>query len=202
MARKIVMNTILKLSVSFLLCFFALSGMQAQDINQKEPTINAQFSELIESANNYQEYKVVKHALLLRLQEKTKVKIDELNKNIQQLEDSLSVKQNRIEKLNRSLSSTQEDLDLVNSEKNNIQFLGISTDKSTYQSIMWGVVFVLLIILLFFIYKFKSSNAATREAKQNLQECEAEFDDYKKRALEKQQRLGRQLQDEINRNKA
>jgi predicted PurR-regulated permease PerM len=176
--------------------------MQAQDINQKEPTINAQFSELIESANNYQEYKVVKHALLLRLQEKTKVKIDELNKNIQQLEDSLNAKQNRIEKLNRSLSSTQEDLDLVNSEKNNIQFLGISTDKSTYQSIMWGVVFVLLIILLFFIYKFKSSNAATREAKQNLQECEAEFDDYKKRALEKQQRLGRQLQDEINRNKA
>ncbi|WP_394907082.1 hypothetical protein [uncultured Mesonia sp.] len=196
------MNNILKLSVTFLLCFFALSGIRAQDSVQKEPTINEQFSELIENANNYQEYKVVKHALLLQLQKKTKVKIDGLNKNIQQLEDSLSAKQNRIEKLNHSLSSTQEDLDLVNSEKNNIQFLGISTDKSTYQSIMWGVVFVLLIILLFFIYKFKSSNAATREAKENLQECEAEFDDYKKRALEKQQRLGRQLQDEINRNKA
>ena len=70
--------------------------------------------------------------------------------------------------------------------------------KGTYMAMMWGIVAILILALVFFIYKFKNSNAVTKEAKKRLDDTEKEFDTYKKKALEKEQRLGRLLQDEKN----
>ncbi|MAM18272.1 MAG: hypothetical protein CME35_04800, partial [Gramella sp.] len=56
----------------------------------------------------------------------------------------------------------------------------------------------LLLLLIVLFIKFKSSHTATREARQKLQETEKEFDTYRSKALEKEQRLGRMLQDERN----
>jgi len=74
----------------------------------------------------------------------------------------------------------------------------MATNKGTYQTTMWVIILALVLILLFFIYKFKNSNVLTKEARKNLAENEAEFEEYRKTALEKQQKLGRMLQDEKN----
>ena len=104
----------------------------------------------------------------------------------------------KIENLKAELNNTQNNLNQVTEEKDQISFFGIATDKGTYQTIMWVIVFALVLILVFFIYKYKQSNVLTKEAKKNLAENEAEFDEYRKKSLEKQQKLGRQLQDEKN----
>ncbi|MFL0155057.1 hypothetical protein V2714_10940, partial [Tenacibaculum maritimum] len=62
----------------------------------------------------------------------------------------------------------------------------------------WGVITILFISLFFFIYKFKESSALTKEAKNNLAEIEQEFEEHRKKSLEKEQKIRRQLQDEIN----
>jgi uncharacterized damage-inducible protein DinB len=64
---------------------------------------------------------------------------------------------------------------------------------------MWGIILVLIIALLIFIYRFKKNHSQTTEARQNLSTTEKEFEAYRAKALEKEQRLGRQLQDERNR---
>ena len=64
---------------------------------------------------------------------------------------------------------------------------------------MWGIVATLIIALLFFIFRFNKRNTQTTEAKNNLLQTEKEFEDYRAKALEKEQRLGRLLQDERNR---
>ena len=66
---------------------------------------------------------------------------------------------------------------------------------------MWSIIGLLIIGLLFFIYKFKNSNAVTKEAKLKLAETEEEFDQHRQKKLEEQQQLRRKLQDEINKNK-
>ena len=43
-----------------------------------------------------------------------------------------------------------------------------------------------------------SSNILTKQAKKKLEEVENSFESYKHKALEKEQKLGRQLQDERN----
>jgi len=82
-----------------------------------------------------------------------------------------------------------------------MSFLGMQVSKSTYNSILWTVIAGLLGTLLFFIYKFKKSNTLTQEARSNLSELEVEYEDHRRRALEREQKISRQLQDEINKYK-
>ncbi|MBD3661274.1 MAG: tRNA (guanine-N1)-methyltransferase, partial [Arenibacter algicola] len=59
----------------------------------------------------------------------------------------------------------------------------------------------LLMFLIFFIYKIRNSNNSTQEAKSTLAEEETEYEDHRRRALEREQKISRQLQDEINKHK-
>ncbi|TQD40034.1 hypothetical protein [Haloflavibacter putidus] len=176
--------------------------LQAQNTGDKN--INEQFEELLESSNNYQDYKVVKQYKLTRLQKSTVNHIKELKTEIDSANVKIAKQQSQIDKLQEKLNTANADLEQVNLEKDQIKFFGLPTDKGTYQTIMWLIVLGLVLILLFFIYRFKKSNALTKEAKHKLNENEEEFELYRKKALEKQQILGRQLQDErnkVNKNK-
>jgi sensor domain CHASE-containing protein len=79
-----------------------------------------------------------------------------------------------------------------------MSFLGAQVSKVTYNFILWTIILGLLLLLLLFIYKFRRSNFLTQEAKANLSDLESEYEDHRRRALEREQRISRQLQDEIN----
>jgi DNA repair exonuclease SbcCD ATPase subunit len=187
MKLKYFLFTISLLSASFI-------GFSQEDIN----SINSQFEEVIENSNNYQDYKVVKRFKLSELQKNTAAKINTLNQEIEASKKIIQEQKASIENLKSQLNETENKLNQITQEKDEISFFGIPTQKGTYQTIMWVIVFTLVLILVFFIYKYKKSNVLTKEAKNNLAEYEAEFEDYRKSALEKQQKLGRQLQDEKN----
>ncbi|MGB1000126.1 MAG: hypothetical protein ACPGVE_07285, partial [Flavobacteriales bacterium] len=72
--------------------------------------------------------------------------------------------------------------------------------KSAYQAIMWAIVAVLALLLLIFIGKFKSSSSLTSQSQKEKLTLESELEDVKKKALEREQKLKRELQDEINKN--
>jgi len=178
------------------LFFSVILHAQEEQTETNDSSINGQFTELIKDANNYQDYKVVKQIKLERLQQNTVTEINSLNDEIEEANDTIAQQKKEIKKLAQDLSNTQNNLSQANQEKEEINFIGIATDKSTYQSIMWLIVLGLVLILLFFIYKHKNSNAQTKEAKKRLNDVEEDYDDFKKKSLEKQQRLGRMLQDE------
>ena len=83
-------------------------------------------------------------------------------------------------------------------QKDSIKFLGIEFSKSTYNLLVWSLIGILIILLLYFIYRFKNSNVVTVKAKTDLQELEEEFAVHKKKSLDREQKLRRKLQDEIN----
>ena len=78
---------------------------------------------------------------------------------------------------------------------------GLQMSKTNYNVLLWSIIGILLVLLVFFIYKFKNSNSVTREAKKSLVETEEEFEDHRRVALEREQKVRRQLQDEINKQK-
>jgi hypothetical protein len=59
----------------------------------------------------------------------------------------------------------------------------------------------LLAFLIFFVFRFKSSNTLTNQAQKLLNETEEEFETYKRVAIEREQKVRRELQDEINKHK-
>ncbi len=187
-------------NLSFILCFLitTLSVAQEDTTTQGPKTIDEQFSELIESSNNYQQFKVIDKSKINTLQAKTKERIESLNAEIADLKKQIAAQDVEAKKLESSLTETQDTLTTVETEKDSMNLFGAQMSKASYQAIVWGIAGVLLAGLLFFIYRFRNSNVLTREAQHKLDETEAEFDEYRRKALEKEQKLGRQLQDERN----
>lgn len=170
----------------------------AQENAESKNSIDEQFTDLLENSNNYKQYEVVKKTKLIELQKNTRAKISGLENRIVVSENNIKDQKKEIDRLNAELAETTGNLQDAAQAKNEISFFGLPTNKTTYRIITWGILLILLVALAIFIYKFKNSHIQTKEAKKNLQETEDEFEEYRKKALEKQQKLGRSLQDERN----
>ncbi len=184
------------------LSFFILtiSGKTVAQENVTGPNVvEEEFTNLIENSNDYQGYKVVDYNELVSLKNKTAQYFANLNEEIITQKNTIDQQQDQIAQLREELESTQQELERVNADKDAITFLGMPFSKGSYMAFMWGIVGLLVLALLFFIYRYNKGNAQTVEARNKLHSTEKEFDAYREKALEKEQRLGRQLQDERNR---
>lgn len=187
------------------LCLGVLLNVQAQT-PQTEPTppknVVEQYDQVIESSGNYnngaKRYKVIERPKLDRYRKQLSDSVTNLKSKISTLNKRIEDQVSEISTLNTNLSSTQKNLENTNLEKDSMSFFGSQMSKGSYQTMMWTIAGVLLLGLLLFIFRFKNSNTLTRQAKRKLAELELDFDDYKRKALEKEQKLGRQLQDERN----
>lgn len=184
----------------FLIAFTTLLvgfNCYSQTSSPKNP-INDEFSELIESSNNFKGYKVVDFEGLTSLQDKTEDYIGNLKNEITTYQVSLQTQKDTIKKLKANLASLENQLAEVTAEKDAINFIGMPLSKSTYSALMWGIIGILVLALALLLFRFKSSNARTKEFRQKFVEIEKEFEAFRAKSLEKEQRLGRQLQDERN----
>lgn len=171
--------------------------------NEEKPsldngTLKSQYNYLIEESNDYQDYKVIKQAWTKKFERSLNDSLKAFAQSKQEARDLAKSQVAEIENLKAQLAGTQDSLSVVNEEKNSIALLGVPMEKSGYKTVMWSVIGVLVLLLVFFIFRFKSSNAASTLAKDNLNDVEEEFAEYKKRSLEREQKLRRELQDEIN----
>ncbi|MDA9070340.1 tRNA (guanine-N1)-methyltransferase [Algibacter sp.] len=169
-------------------------------------TIDNQFEYILKKSGNFkgtngQAYEAVKRSMFLALRAHTMDSLKTVHKNLAETKAVVKTQAKEISDLKANLSNTQTDLDTTNSEKNNMALFGMQMSKSNYNVLMWSIIAGLFALLIFFVYKFKSSNSITREAKHNLAEIEEEFEDHRRTALEREQKVRRQLQDEINKQK-
>lgn len=186
-------------SIVFAVLAMAFTGvMTGQDNNAGQNPVEEDFNNVIESSNDYQGYKVVDYNELINLRNTTSQRFARINEDIISQQETIDQQQNQIVELQNELESTRQDLERVSAEKDEISFLGIPFSKSGYQTFMLSIIGLLVLALLFFIYKYKSSHEQTREARDKYNTTEKEFEAYRAKALEKEQRLGRLLQDERN----
>ena len=193
--------SIITFTMKYLFLSLALatcSILAAQNPEPDSKTIDTQFKELIEESNNFKEYKLIKQTDINRLRKNTNEHIEGLNTNIASLEKSIKTKDIKIASLEEELASVNTELTEVNANKNSMNFLGIQTNKAVYNTIVWSIVGILAFLFVFMAMRFKSSNSITRAANKQLQTTEDELEELRRKSIEKEQKLGRQLQDERN----
>jgi len=195
--KKLTSLLVFLLSVNL---FFA-QNQTKQKLSLNSGTIDNQFEYVITKSNRYQDYKVVKKTWLYALKAHT---LDSLKAVHKQLDETKLVVDNQneeIQELKTNLDNTKSTLTQTNKEKDSMSLFGMLISKPGYNALMWSIIGGLFALLLFFIFKFKNSNAITRQAKLSLSETEEEFEEHRKRALEREQKVMRRLQDEINKQK-
>ena len=194
--------------ITCLISFTTYSQTKQDDeaLSLYKGTIDNQFEYILKKSGNFkgtngQPYEAVKRSMFLALRAHTIDSLKTVHKNLAETKAVVENQAKEITDLKSRLSNTKVDLDKTNSEKNNMALFGMQMSKISYNVLMWAIIAGLLALLIFFIYKFKNSNSITREAKHNLAEIEEEFDEHRRTALEREQKVRRQLQDEINKQK-
>lgn len=198
-------SIILTLSV-FL--FFSLTYAQEtpnkddEKLSLTEGTLDNKFDYVIKESNDWhRDYKVIKTNWLTTLKAHTLDSLKIYKIDISEKQTVIDSQAKEIANLKSNLTITQTSLDDTKAEKDSMSLFGLQMSKTGYNMVMWAIIAVLFALVILFIFKFKNSNAITKQAKKALAETEEEYEEYRRNSLEREQKVRRQLQDEINKHK-
>lgn len=198
------------LSISLLLfCSLPFPG-QTPDVilenplNSEESNLKSQYKFIMEQSRTYVNNKVVKIEWIEKFYSNVKDSLESAKYESSNFEKAYSEEIKISKDALESVTALKKELANVNIEKEfekeNISLFGSFTSKSSYKTVVWIIIISLFSLLLFFLFKFKSSKRVTKDAKEKLKEIEFELEETKKKSRIKEQELMRKLQDEINKN--
>ncbi len=188
------------------LMVFSFGTLVAQTTTRREPpkgsltsgTIDSQFIYIYAISKTQDGIEHVRQANLDLLRKNVADTIRMLNRQIVDLKAKDDGQQASVDAMADSLVQVRNDLQVTQREKDSFSFIGIPLQKGTYSLMMWGIVVLLALALVFYIYRHNQSQVVTTDTKKAIEELQADFDQHRKKSMEKEQKLMRQLQDEIN----
>lgn len=204
------MNFVKPITLFILLCTLSVFSQNTKSDDDKlsldKGPLDNQFEYVLTKSTGWtdgsgQNYRVVKTSWLTELKNHTKDSLQLIKKDLVSSNITVKAQSQEIDDLKTNLTNIQNSLDKAKNEKNNMSLFGAQMSKGGYSIFMWSIIGLLILALLFFIYQFKNSNAITKHAKQVLQDLEDEFEEHRKTAVEREQKIRRQLLDEINKQK-
>jgi hypothetical protein len=204
------MNFVKPITLFILLCTLSTFSQNANSEDDKlsldKGPLDNQFEYVMTKSSGWtdgsgQNYRVIKTFWLTQLKANALDSLQLIKKDLVSSNMTVKAQSQEIEDLKTSLTNIQNTLNETKDEKNNISLLGAQMSKGGYSALVWSIIGLLIVLLLFFIYKFKNSNVLTKNAKQTLQDLEDEFEEHRKTAVEREQKIRRQLLDEINKQK-
>jgi len=206
------MNQLKYLAFILIFAFFSTNSyaqdkQEGDQLSLNNSTLDNQFKYVLKKSGNFkgtngQAYEAVKRSMLLALQAHTRDSLKTIQTKLDDSRSTVDIQQKEIDELKSNLTNTQSTLEATNIEKDSMSLFGLQMSKSGYNTLMWSIIGILLALFLFFVYKFNNSNTVTKQAKESLSEIEEEFEEHRKVALEREQKVRRQLQDELNKQKS
>ena len=167
----------------------------------KPTTLEGVFQQLIDRSGAWQNFKMLDRGKLAAFQRSMTDSINGVRSQL--VAEKQKVKENEatIKELNDKITEIQAALDQTKDQKDSVSFFGALVSKGLYNTIMWGIVLALASLLVLYVYKFSNGNVVTKKSINDLNELQEEYENYRKAAIEREQKVRRQLQDEINKHR-
>ena len=162
------------------------------------PSLEQKWSRMLEKAENYDPYKVIKKTELadfwkslndsiIRYQKELKIE----KRTVANQKTEISQLKNTTAELNNTLSQTQTD-------KDSVRFLGIKANKFLYLSTLCLLLLAAVAGIVLLYYMYMNSNTITSQKVSAYTVLSKEFDEYKLGKIEMERKLRRELQTQVN----
>lgn len=162
-------------------------------------TLAGQYDELLKRSWMQQGYQVVNPNRLKNLWKSVQDSLRIYRTQASPLKAKIAEQEKTIQDLKAQVSEGEKNLEESKSSIDQVNFLGMGVDKSTYNTIMWGIVITLAAALLILLFTAGRSIREARYRRQLYDEVSAEYQAYKIKANDKEKKLARELQTERNR---
>ena len=186
--------------LSFLLLFWVLSpAVHGQTLQQKlrTTTLDSQFVVLnVQSRSQDADFKIIRKSNLDIIRQNVRDSLSKYKKTINELNGSASSAAGSIQSLKDSVQNLSTALAAEQQKTDSISFLGMDFAKGTYHTMVWAIIIALGAAFFGTLVAFRKSKVDTVDSKNTVDELQEELQTLRKKAMEREQQLKRQLLDE------
>ncbi len=149
-----------------------------------QSSLEEQLDYMEEHTRIYENFRAIREDMFQKLKSNITDSISASKKKIQNLNSLNYSINNSYDSLQASLETTKTRLDEITLTKESVPFLGMDVNKKTYNSIMWTLVFGLIILLAVGYFLFNRNRIVTVNTKKDLEDMKVEFEKYRKTTRE------------------
>lgn len=190
------MKTMKELSLVLVAAFcLYMAGIQSLNAQYVTPAIldsaslEVQLDYIQERTRIYNDFRAIREDIFLKIKENAVDSLDAAKLEIATLNSKLAERNFQIETLNSDLARVKTERDESIRNRDSLSFLGIQLNKSLYNSIMWFIVLGLAAVGVILFLLYKRTRIITVQTKKEFEGMEQEFEDHKKNAREKYEKL-------------
>ena len=203
--RRLRMKTIILRLLAISALSVSLQGLSPQGAVAQSPTTQApstlreQFDFLKEESNTYENKKIVRINDLNGFWTNVRDSLSQVHQQLALTKSNINARKAEIDTLNARLESQREMVEESEHASTHISVMGIDILKNSFLSFFWITASVLTLLLLGALYQYRNSRMVTSRTQYNLRAIQRELEDFRKKSLEKERKLRRELQTERNR---
>lgn len=170
-----------------------------EEVDENSKSLYQQFVNLKDKSNTYQEYKVVKVTWLNGFWKNVKDSLEAAKSDFSVAQTEIEKQNAELENLKKTLAQKELEVNSSEYEKAHISVLGMDVLKSNYIIFNWTIILILLALVGVTFYSHKNSQKFASLKKADYDAIDKELVDFKAKAREKELRIKRELQTEMNR---
>ncbi|MFP4060134.1 MAG: hypothetical protein ACLFUC_06605 [Bacteroidales bacterium] len=148
-------------------------------------SIEQQVTEIIDEANVYNDYKVIRNSTALKLKSNVLDSIGALKGQLNNANQTIQERESEIGALQEQLDQTEESLARAIDTKRSLMVLGIEVDKAIYNTTMWTLLIITIGAIAILFVMYKRSHVVTTQTKKDLYELKEEHERYRKESRER-----------------
>ena len=161
-------------------------------------SLNGQYQFMLSRSKSINGYKLVNPTRLAAVWKSVSDTLKKERSEFRTVRAKLSEQEQIVNGLKRDIDGKENTLNTSIAKVNEINFLGISFEKSTYHLFVWSIILLLGLGLLIVIIRSAKSVLEAKHRTQLYEEVTAEYHAFKSKSNEQQRKLARELQDERN----
>lgn len=189
----------MRMLFALMVCLLAFQVSFAQEAElQANPTLQERFLYLKSKSQSYGAYKVVKESTLDGVWKIANDTIAAKEAAISRAQATINQLKGELDKSLEAYKEKEKSMEEIMHASTHINVIGIDFNKSTFITTVAVIVAVLLVMLGLVIGRMKLQSNALSERNLAVSALTHEFEEYKQRAMERQTKLSRELQDERN----
>ncbi len=164
-------------------------------------SISTQADYLISKSTKYENFKVIRTSWITQLIQNVNDSISDNKQKLFASNNEINIQKKTIDSLKLAINNSEKTIENLTNKDESILIFGNKIDKSLFKTTVFFVILFLIVVFVMVLIKYKKNAEITSKAKNELEELEQEYDSHRKKALEREQGVRRQLQDLIMKNK-
>jgi peptidoglycan hydrolase CwlO-like protein len=185
-----------------MICVLGVVGVFAQTaadaLNNDSQTLRERYLLMKTKSQNYQEYKVIKEHILDGMWKIVQDSVVAKQAAIRKAQGEINTLQTELSKRTETLKSKEESMQDIVHASTHINVLGIEFDKGFFAAMIGVILLLAGLGIAAVVYSMKVVRKNLTEKEELANSISAEYEDYKRKAMDKQTKLSRELQNERN----